>query len=94
MKTREVTMPEIGLIAATRGMLGAGIALLLADRLNKDRRKTLGWALLGIGVASTIPLAIRVMRRKNSETPHASPGSHQFIDGEPVGSWASDRGLD
>jgi hypothetical protein len=30
----ELTLPEIGLIAGTRGMLGAGIALLLADRLN------------------------------------------------------------
>jgi hypothetical protein len=42
MKTSELTLPEVGLIAATRGMLGAGIALLLADKLNEDQRKAIG----------------------------------------------------
>ena len=39
MKSLEVTLPEIGLIAGTRGMLGAGVGLLLADKINDDRRK-------------------------------------------------------
>ena len=30
MKEHEVTTPQIGLVAGTRAMLGAGIALLLA----------------------------------------------------------------
>lgn len=64
MKKSELTLPEIGLIAGTRAMGGAGIALLLADKLNKDQRKTLGWTLLLIGAISTIPLAIDVFSKR------------------------------
>jgi len=54
MKTAELTIPEIALIAGTRGMLGAGAGLLLADRLNKDQRKAIGWTLLIVSAVSTI----------------------------------------
>jgi len=61
MKKRRLTMPEIFLIAGTRGMLGAGAGLLLAEKFEKKRRKTVGWSLLLVGALSTIPLAIRVL---------------------------------
>jgi hypothetical protein len=64
MKKSELTLPEIALIAGTRGMLGAGAGLLLADRLNDDQRKSIGWTLLIIGAVSTIPLAIEVLSRR------------------------------
>jgi hypothetical protein len=54
MKERTLTLPEIGLIAGTRVALGAGIGLLISDRLNKDQRKAAGWALFGMGVMTTI----------------------------------------
>jgi hypothetical protein len=56
----ELTLPELGLIVGTRGMLGAGLGLLLAHKLSDDRRKGIGWTLAAIGVLSTIPLAIMV----------------------------------
>jgi len=61
MKKAELTLPEIALIAGTRGMLGAGAGLLLADRLTAEQRKAIGWTLLIIGAISTIPLAAEVM---------------------------------
>lgn len=64
MKKAEVTLPEIALIAGTRGMLGAGAGLLLADRLTDDQRRAVGWTLLLIGVVSTIPLAIQVLGKR------------------------------
>ncbi|HWR59002.1 MAG TPA: hypothetical protein VN328_08960 [Thermodesulfovibrionales bacterium] len=64
MKKAALTLPEIALIAGTRGMIGAGAGLLLADRLNDDQRKTIGWTLLIIGAISTIPLAIGVMSKR------------------------------
>ncbi len=64
MKKAELTLPEIALIAGTRGMIGAGAGLLLADKLNDDQRKTIGWTLLIIGAISTIPLAIDVMSKR------------------------------
>ena len=59
----------IGLIAATRGMLGAGIALLLGDKLNADQRRAIGWTLFLVGALSTIPLVMDVLgrRRTNAE---------------------------
>ncbi len=65
MKTAELTVPEIALIAGTRVMLGAGLALLLADRLNDDLRRTMGWSLLAVGAASTIPLVATVISRRH-----------------------------
>ena len=65
MKTAKLTLPEIALIAGTRGMIGAGAGLLLADKLNKNQRKTIGWTLLLIGAVSTIPLAIEVLGKRH-----------------------------
>jgi hypothetical protein len=64
MKKAELTIPEIALIAGTRGMIGAGAGLLLADKLNDDQRRAMGWTLLIIGAISTIPLAIGVLSKR------------------------------
>ena len=69
MKERVVTLPELAVIAATRGMLGAGIGLLTAGRLDSQRRRTLGLILLAVGITSTIPLARRVLGRVRSTRP-------------------------
>jgi len=59
-----LTFPELGLIAGTRGMLGAGIALVLADRLDAAQRKSVGRTLLLVGAISTIPLLMQVLHRR------------------------------
>ena len=64
MRKVKLTMPELALIAGTRGALGAGIALLLADRLTAEQRKAVGAALTVVGVISTIPLALEVMANR------------------------------
>jgi CBS domain-containing protein len=61
MKT-ELTIPELGLLVGTRGMLGLGIGLLVAQQLSRDTRKGAGWALATVGALSTIPLAWMVYR--------------------------------
>lgn len=65
MKKLELTLPVLAVIAGTRGMVGAGAGLLLADRLNDDMRKAIGWTLLIIGALSTIPLAIEVLSKRH-----------------------------
>ena len=64
---RQVTLPlpELGVIAATRAVGAAGAALLLADRLPERRRRRIGWLMLGIGIASTVPLLLDVFRRSS-----------------------------
>lgn len=61
MQERILTMPEIMLIGFTRAALGAGLGLLIADKLNVDARKGAGWALLTFGALSTIPLVLDVL---------------------------------
>jgi hypothetical protein len=63
MKEARISLPELGLIAGTRGALGFGLGLLLADRWSVEQRRGIGWALFLVGLASTIPLALEVFGR-------------------------------
>lgn len=55
-----LSFPELGLLAVTRGMIGVGIGLLLANRMSKERRRAIGLPLFIIGALSTIPIAMNV----------------------------------
>jgi hypothetical protein len=68
MKTAELTLPEVALIGGTRGVLGAGLGLLLANRINEDQRRAVGWAMFLIGAISTIPLVMNVLYKKQSQS--------------------------
>lgn len=71
MRERSVTLPELALVAGTRVVLGAGLGLLLADRLKDDQRRAVGWALLLVGGLSSIPLAIDILgKRPALPAPH------------------------
>ena len=61
MRNTTVSLPLVSLIAVTRTMLGAGLGLLLAERLSPRERRSAGWALFLAGAASTVPLAARVL---------------------------------
>ena len=63
MKASRLSRPELAFIISTRAMLGAGIALLLADRLSKEQRKAVGVTLALIGLVTTIPAAWAVFGR-------------------------------
>jgi hypothetical protein len=63
MKRTTLTFPELGMIAGTRAALGAGAALLLADRFTREQRKTVGLTLFVIGAVSTVPLALLALGR-------------------------------
>ncbi len=69
MKERRLTIPDIALIAGTRIALGVGIGLLLAEKLNLDHRKGAGWALLAVGVLTTIPLVMNVLSKGSVSEP-------------------------
>jgi hypothetical protein len=61
MRETHLTLPEVGLIAATRGAAGIGLGLLLAGRLSGEQRKALGWGLLLFGLLTTVPLVAEVL---------------------------------
>jgi len=60
---KTLTVPQIALIAATRGIIGLGAGLLLADKF-KAKRRTVGWSLFLSGLATTIPIAFHLFRKR------------------------------
>jgi hypothetical protein len=67
MRHVDIPLHELAFVAATRGMAGAGLGLLLSEFLKPETRKTVGWTLLAIGALTTVPIAVSVYRR--SELP-------------------------
>ena len=65
----DISIPEIGLIAITRALLGAGVAFVVADRLDSRERKAVGWTLTGVGVLTTFPLLIDLFMKRRDEQP-------------------------
>lgn len=65
--------PLLGCVVGTRAAVAFGLGLLLADRIRESRRRAIGRTLLGIGVATTIPAAMSVFRRRVPE--HAASRS-------------------
>lgn len=72
MRESTLTIPEIFLIGATRAALGAGLAFLLADKLDRKERRAVGLTLFIIGAVTTVPLALEVLGKK--------PVSHQAVN--------------
>ena len=64
MHTRTLTLPELGFIVSTRAALGAGIGILLSEKLSTSARRAVGFTLAGIGVATTIPAAMVLFRNR------------------------------
>lgn len=73
MKETRVTFPELALIAGTRAVAGAGIGLLLSNRLTERERRLIGWSLLFVGAASTIPLALEVFGHRLASPAEETP---------------------
>jgi hypothetical protein len=74
MRETRVTLPELALIGGTRAVLGAGLGLLLADRLpDEGQRRAVGWTLFLVGALSTIPLAFEVLGNNRLFAPEGWP---------------------
>jgi len=65
MRRYNIALPEMAIVAATRGMAGAGVGLLVSEYLRPETRRTVGWTLLAIGALSTIPIAMTLFGRRN-----------------------------
>lgn len=64
MRETRLTMPEVAAIAGTRVALGGGLALLVADRMERRQRTALGWGLFLLGAVTTVPLVMRVLDKR------------------------------
>jgi hypothetical protein len=61
MRKHKLTTPELLFIVGTRVLLAVGVSLLLSDRLSKRARKIGGSILVGIGIITTPPAAMKVL---------------------------------
>ena len=62
MKSLELNLPTLGFVVATRAMIGAGLGLLLAERIPAPQRRAAGLVLLAIGAATTLPAILAIRR--------------------------------
>lgn len=77
MKSFNVKPSSFGFLVGTRAALAFGAGLVVASRIPEDRRKQIGLAVLGLGVA-TVP-AVRMLRRKRTESaPEPVRGGARF----------------
>jgi hypothetical protein len=59
---RTISLPQLWLLAATRGALGFGIGLLVSEKFSREQRQAIGKTLLLVGIATSIPLAIEIFK--------------------------------
>ena len=54
MKEVILGLPELAMVVGTRAMAGAGIGVLLSDKMTPEQRRAVGWTLVLIGAITTI----------------------------------------
>ncbi len=72
MREIPLTIPEIGMINSTRFIIGTGVGMLLAGKLDRDARKAVGLTLLSVGTLISIPVAMSFLGKlagRHSKTP-------------------------
>lgn len=68
----QLNTSDIIMLAVTRGMLGAGIGLLIAGKMSAEQRLAVGRTLVAVGAITTVPLAFRVF------------GTHDALNAAPA----------
>ena len=66
-KRLDISLPELVLVAATRGAIGVGIGLLISNAISRKKRKAIGLPLFVGGLLSTIPIAMRIFGQNKTE---------------------------
>lgn len=74
MMSREISIPELALVAGTRAAFGVGVGLLAAQRFRPETRQAVGWTLVAVGVITTIPLVADVVFQRKSPRSAACRG--------------------
>jgi len=72
MKTFDLPVPAFFFIVGTRALLGAGIGLLVADKLDRKCRRGVGATLVILGALTTIPAAFLLFGRDSRPRPDAA----------------------
>lgn len=71
MKSFNLPAPGFFFIVATRALLGAGVGLLVSDKLDRKQRRAVGATLVALGALTTIPALIVLFGRASEPNPDA-----------------------
>ena len=70
MKEVSLTVADIGMINATRFVIGTGVGLLLADKMDLKTRKAVSISLLVSGILFSIPMGMSFLGKlRSAHTP-------------------------
>jgi len=69
MRDPSLSFPELMFIVGTRAALAAGVALLCSDRLSRSQRRSIGAALIAVGVVTTVPAAMALFSDPSDTEP-------------------------
>ena len=83
MKSVVLTIPSFAFIVATRAALGVGVGLLASTRVPENRRRRVGAALVAVGVATTVPAVMQIVRgrRRLAQARHSASGRDSALVG-------------
>jgi hypothetical protein len=73
MQSLTLTVPEFMFVVGTRAAFGAGIGLLVADKLDSDQRRAIGTTLALLGAVTTVPAVMAVFRSRNGSDAPPEP---------------------
>ena len=69
MKNLALSLPTFGFVVGTRVALAFGVALLVSERIPASQRRALGYTLLAIGAATTVPAVRSVIGGLTTSNP-------------------------
>ncbi|HYM25370.1 MAG TPA: hypothetical protein VEU08_19265 [Vicinamibacterales bacterium] len=75
MKQLRLSPPLLMFVVGTRAAMAFGAGLLASERIPAEVRRRLGFALVGLGIATTIPAALQVFGSSNAPRPALEPHS-------------------
>jgi hypothetical protein len=82
MQRTPLSIPEIAIIGGTRAILGAGIGMLIADHLNSEQRRSIGWTLAAVGALTTIPIVAQLVKSRQAAAQIDYPEHPRFAEQE------------
>ncbi len=77
MKQITLRGPDLMLLVGTRMVLGVGVGLLVATRLDERARRSAGIALLVVGVLTTVPILMNARAGAEPRTGSEAAGRPQ-----------------